>query len=911
MPADVFSSYSANGTLVVGEFYYAVGPTFTVAYPFTISLYLNGALDGGLPAVYFNYSVTAVNGTWHGSFDHVVFNATDPGGSGAPAAAPAFQVNGTGLGPSGLPNDFELVIVGNDDGDTTTFFLINGTMTLRYWASATSSYTTVPAAYDAGSDTGETSTGVMPIYRTPLLGGAPTVHLMVGPSFVQGLWNVSVATDGAREFVAKQSPDNAFLFVSPGNAFDQATAQWVPTVRLFGATHSVFYVPNAGSFELEWLLSDRVPANYSVTNLLPLANSSTPLTVGPLTVNTTLGGYTPLLAWGNAELAAISSGAGTVASPYILEHHAVGGLDPVFGQMNDFGFPVFAGVLLINTTASVDVLQPQLGVAYGAWQDPLLKFLGVPTTNELQVELWNVSDLVLLNSTDLSGWLPASLAAFPTGEVLVWNGTDDLVSRNTFQDQGVALALYGGKNNTVWGNTILASSVEPSFAYANNTTGILESESGDLIYNNYVAVPVPAVTPTLNAVSCQITCQPASYVDTWNVPKEAATASTTVQGIVLTGSILHTWYQGGNFWSNYGTAADPFGVLPYTNGGAITHGGDYVPLTVSTLYNVTFTETGLAAGLPWNETSDSVTTASTTTTLTIALPNGTYPYTIGPPAGYAGPGPANLTVNGTNLSIPITFDELFTWTVHASGLVTGWSWNLTIATDTLPAVPVANLNTTHHSWTADLVNGSYSYSVSTYGYHAAPAAGVVTIDGADAVLTIHFTLVPILTVTATGLGASTPWTVTVTQGPNSVQQTAVGDGSLVFTVLQINSGKFSWSVSATNYTATPASGTGTSSTPVTEGVAFLANTPSSSSGSGLSWEWIVIGILAALAAAGFGLFLVERRRGRAPPKALVAAPLAAAPAAAAVAPSPAPTGPAPWEESESDTERSPAYGRRP
>ncbi len=906
---NVFEATGPNGTLDAPYLYYATGPTVNISQPFTLGLYLNAADVGGRPAIYFNYTVSNRTIDDSGSFDHVVFNSV-AGAVHSPAPAPVFQVNGTAVDPYGLPNDFELDLVGNGDGDTTTFFALNATLGLRFWNASAEAFQVVPTAYDAGSDTGETSNGVLPVYHAPLLGGPPTVAVGTGPSFVEGLWNVSGALDGSRNFSVAQKPQNAFLFVSPGTTFNESTAQWVPTIRL-GAAASDFAIPDTGNFSLQWMLSDREPVNFSVTDLVPLAGSNTTLTVN-LTVDDPLGSYTPLLAWKNAELPAISTGGGTAADPYILIHRSVGDLEPIFGQTNDFGFPVFAGVLLIDTTSYVHVVDPPVAVSYGTWSYPTLDLLGLPHNNSLQLEFWNVSDVVVTNSSDLSGWLPASVYPFPAAEVEFWGSEGNLVAGNTFYDQGYALALYGGKNNTVWGNTILSGSTRPSLDGGNATVGLLEWESGDLLYNNYVAVPVPALTPTINAFSCQVACLPASYTDIWNVSRQPVNATATVDGVALSGSILHLGYQGGNFWSNYGSAKDPFGDLPYNDGGLITHDGDYLPLYPSTLYPVTFVETGLAAGLLWGESSLGVSTTSTTADLEVVAPNGSYAFNVTAPAGYLGPSPGAFVVNGSALAVPIVFDEEFTEEVAEAGLVTGWSWTVTFTPEAGSGGNGATVNSSAADASTDLTNGTYRYSVGAYGYDAKPSSGTLTVDGQPAPLNVRFALLPILTVTASGLAAGIPWSVTVVQGSSSFTATGVGDGAVVFTVLELAPGPFSWTASATNYTVSPATGSGTAPTPSSAGVDFSPVAGISATPAGVDWVPFALGGLAAVAVVGFLLYVRERRRHHGPPRPIApAVPAGVAAAATAVvvpatpAPAPAavPSTPPVWEEGPADTTR--------
>jgi thermopsin len=902
MEANVFASYGPNGTPQPPIYYYAVGPTFHVPYPFTINLYLNASLYRGFPAIYFNYSAT--NGSsWspHGTFDYVAFNSSR-GASATPVSAPEFQVNGTGNDPTGLPNDFELVLVGDGNGDTTTFFTLSATMALRQWNATAHAYTVVPAAFDAGSDTGETSNGVLPVYRAAT-GEPPTVSLLTGPSFVEGLWNVSTAVDGSRQFHLDQTPQSDFLFISPGSTFNASEAQWVPTLR-FGAASSVVSIPNTGAYTFEWMLSDRAPENYSATALHPSPNSSTTLVVD-LPVDAAAGSYTPLLAWGNAELGVISeSGNGTAGNPYVLIHHPEGPLDPVFGQLNDLGFPVFAGVLLVNTTSYVDVVQPSAAIDYGSWMAPQLASLGLPSTNTLQLEFWNVSNVSVRDSSDLSGWVSANFLPNPAAEVLFWGSDGNLVASNTFHDQGVALALYGGENNTVWGNTIVPSSQMPAFLNASNTTGILEWESGDLIYNNYLAVLNPAVTPTFDAFSCQNVCEPATYNDSWNVSLQPANASVTVLGMDLTGSILGTWYQGGNYWSNYGTPADPFGVLPYNDHGLISRGGDYVPLVLSTVYSVTFVESGLVPGAAWNVTLLGVTANSTSTQLVLYAPNGSTDASVGTPPGYVGPATVVVDVAGTNLTVPVNFTEVFEVTVHESGLVAGWSWNASFLGTSAGASGGAFASTAS-AGTVNLTNGTYACTFYAYGYATGPGLAKLTVGGRAVSRHLVFSLLPILTVAASGLSPGTPWTVTVTQGSSHVNETGLGDGTLVFTVLEINPGSFAWNVTVHGYSASPSAGQGTASRPgstptlTAVAVAFVA---SPAPAPGFDWTWAVVGALAALAVIGFALLALERRRRRPPSKPMVPAAVSAAPAAAPQAKA--------WDETP-DTKETPASGRPP
>lgn len=645
---NVFYATGPNGTLYAPVYYYAVGPTFTIHYPFTITFYENSTVLYDRPAVFFNYTVSNSTMRTSGSYDYVVFNATAARHVRTPYPAGVFQINGLQLSPVGLPNDLELDVVGNDDGDTTSFYQMDASLSIATWDSATRAYVPVRSAMDAGSETGETSDGVTVSWT----GSTPVAQMRLGPSFLYGLWGESSNT-GARTVVQTLSPANTFILVNPGRARNESEAQWVMSSPTGTTT---FYLPNGGAYWIEYLLSERDPGSAIVTGR---ANSTTDLAFAG-TLNSAEGVYTPLIAFGNAELAALSSGGrGTLADPYVLYQNEYGVIDPEFAQWNDFQFPVFPGLLLVDTNAYVSVTAPSFGIVYPSWMSATVEEFGLPPTNNLQLQFWDSSHVRVIGGT-ITGWLSAFLAGFPEGSVMFWNSSDNLVAGVTFPDQGDAIALYGGTGNTIWGNTFslaTTSAADPAdlLNSGNATQAVNESESGDLIYNNYFAVPFPAITPTYDPLSCQILCEPAIYTDAWNVPRQPASNVHVVDGVPLYGNILGLSWQGGNYWQNYGTASNPYGVLPYNNSGAITAGGDYYPLTPP-LYPVAFVETGLPAGATWSVTLNGITASGTTRCLTFWDPNGVYAFQVSPVRGHpAHPSQGTVIVQGSNVDEPIQF----------------------------------------------------------------------------------------------------------------------------------------------------------------------------------------------------------------------------------------------------------------
>lgn len=158
------------------------GPKVVVATPFLLYLYLNTSLVQGKSTVWFNYSIPQDN--LHGTYDEVEFNSTYGQKAGYSAPAPHYFISGTQLTPTGfIPYDAEMMIGGPGGGSTADIANISGTINLMEMNSTSGKFQNVKAAYDAGSETGETSVGV------DVSDSGSTAILSSGPSLIYGLWN--------------------------------------------------------------------------------------------------------------------------------------------------------------------------------------------------------------------------------------------------------------------------------------------------------------------------------------------------------------------------------------------------------------------------------------------------------------------------------------------------------------------------------------------------------------------------------------------------------------------------------------------------------------------------------------------------------------------------------------------------
>ncbi len=788
---------ASNGTLVAPSFYYALGPVVNISLPFTLDLYTNASLEtqGGLPydSVWFNYTLVNSSGVTPGSFDHVVFNSQDPRAPAPTIPAPVYEVNGASPTPTGyLPYDAELVLCGPGGGSTTSVLALNATMRLEYLNRTVGTYENVPTALGYGTDTGETIEGVAEYFDA---GG--TVHLGAGPSVLTPLWNATPsARPGAIDLTGTITPSTAFVFLNATGAFSADWAAWAP-------------VPPGG--QVDYRLS---PANYSGEILMSgydpapfVVNASNPATwtlPGALVANSSRGVYTPLIADGNDQLAELAlAGNGSADAPYLLPTGGIAHLDPIFGQMNDFTFPVFPGLLLRQTTARVDAnALPVFEVGYAGAALQTIFALSVlvgaplPVTNDLQLELYGTAGVTVFGTPAISGWFPPFLNGFPLANLMLWNTTGSLVGDNGFQNEGSSLLLFGGGHNVVWGNAFTGGATNATYpVFGGREVDLSVYESNDTIYDNSFTAAAAFAASTLLAQSPSTTIYTetyyagtaARYVDAWNVSARSASAVSIVNGYALYGSIVGGRVQGGNFWSDYGTPSNPTGVLPYNESGAIAIGGDDLPLELPSPFTVTvtFTESGLPTGATWSVDLNGAGASSVARSISFDVPNGSYSYVLGPVAGLsASPASGSFGIAGAPVVIGIAFSApsaaAFPVAFAEVGLAAGTNWSV--------ALGGLGASSVRDTITFEEPNGSYAFSVGALaGYSPTAPIGNLTVAGGPVTVTVNFTaLAGTLVLTLTPVNATvaidgrtqTPvngtLTVVVAPGLHSLEVSAPG-----------------------------------------------------------------------------------------------------------------------------------------
>ncbi len=589
-----------------------------------------------------------------------------------------YTANGLAYDPVGLTDDFELILGGPGGGSQADLFAADAQLALEYKTGG-GSYASVPSAFNYGGETGETVTGANVAWSNGLGGpsGATTFGTMTtGPPVLRGLWNATAA-EGSYPLTLGENPSNAFTLVTPTSGaanFVVNETTYAPNVY----TDTFWLTP--GSYSVTVELSDYAPVTLNVT-ILGGAQ------VYNITLNATpsAGVYTPLWAFSNSEVAAISSGgSGTPFHPYYLFNNSVGPLAPVFGVYNDYTFPVFPGVFLKDTSVSTELYRPSnFTTTTSTFQYP---GPNLSKQNDLQLWFWNVSKVAVVDAANISGWFGENAyypLSFNTFSVVFYESSGNLLAQDNFTTQSQGLLLYsggtffgpvnvGGGNNTVWNSTFRQVAPPTSCPAAPNCESLVPesfdlgleiAEAPDLVYNNYFATATTAWELPINLY----TGVKQTFVgNEWNVAVQSAGTihyASNFPAIPLRGSIINTSWQGGNYWWDYGLATNalngannPYGLLPYVEnattpirqilGGSyydatyIDPGGDLHPLIPSSLFEVKLAISGRAKEAPkWkaeveNATNSSILLDNFTTTLanrTVYLPNGTYRFEVLPP----------------------------------------------------------------------------------------------------------------------------------------------------------------------------------------------------------------------------------------------------------------------------------------
>lgn len=705
--------HSHNGTVVPGVFYYDIGPVVNITFPFTLKLYLSTAVVGGYDTVYFNYSIagkspsgSAVNRS--GTYDTVQFNSKATTGSAVTPPA-HYEVSGNRLTDTGfIPMDAEFIIGGPGGGSTADFYNISGNMHLLMEGSQ-GTFFPVGSAFNAGSETGETSSGISEYFS------GQTAYLSTGPSFVIPLWNLTSNT-GYATVSGTVKPADAFVFISNSTNFNEKTAQWAPVNSSGGFSFRLA----PGNYSMEFLLSYYDP---NVTSLGHLSAGTTKsIGVVNLGRNVSQGLYTPIYISGNNQLREFSiSGNGTETNPYLVagpSYLSTGsGLSSVFSRTNDYLFPVFNSILVSGTSN----YSLYTGFRTSSGNSPFLvnyttpglleltQGFDVPEYNYLPSAFYNSSNVTVNNSV-FSGWF--STVVFndytpdnvpPVASLIMWNTTHSLVERNTFMSQGSGMLIYNANSsssdNYVWNNTFTDyQETYPGMYYGYAPIGLIVESSGNTIFNNAFTSTIPLVS--IDGHDANIyTGTNVVYTDSFNVSRSQGRSGIIFDNVHLTGSIVNSSFPGGNYYYNYfGNGSEPYngtgvGFVFNNQGtfnGSINDGYDYSPLTIHG-YETSVNATGLPPGAKtYFDINNAIYSINPGSKATLYLPNGSYflegfelvssqvrfiPITT---MGIFALSSGDFSAIGPVMNMTLVYSTYYNLTVRESGLPNGTVWGFAV-----------------------------------------------------------------------------------------------------------------------------------------------------------------------------------------------------------------------------------------
>jgi YVTN family beta-propeller protein len=226
-------------------------------------------------------------------------------------------------------------------------------------------------------------------------------------------------------------------------------------------------------------------------------------------------------------------------------------------------------------------------------------------------------------------------------------------------------------------------------------------------------------------------------------------------------------------------------------------------------YPVTFYEEGLLNGTLWNVSVGGLVLTTELRNLSFSLPNGTYPWSVIPIAGYNAVWAGNMTILGSRAQVTVVFARItYSLTFQETGLPDGTRWTVVLGT--------SSSSSTTSSISFQEPNGSYSYTIGGIaGWAPSTSEGALLVTGRSVVQLVVWSerTFPV-TFTEEGLPSGTEWWVNASDGSSG--------SSVTRTVsLRVANGTYTYSVATTNKTySSPAGLLTVFDGPVSVGVAF-------------------------------------------------------------------------------------------
>ncbi len=509
---------------------------------------------------------------------------------------------------------------------------------------------------------------------------------------------------------------------------------------------------------------------------------------------------------------------------------------------------------------------------------------------------------VMLNGTFAAHLVGLGAYADALGVAMSAGATFNVVTQSAFvNDTSYGVEISSGSSNLVYDNTFIgdngagaaynathvqAFSSSPSNAF-NDSIGVgnywadWHTYAGGVLAPYYVGSGAWDYHPLGAPEGMYLVTFSATGLSPgapWSVTLGSSTVS-TIQSSISIAELP------GNYSFTVSGGADWL-ASPSSGAVAVTSAPVAVPVNFTRLYTVTFAETGLPSSTSWTVYLNGVGATGSSSSLSLDVPAGTYPFTVVNPAGYvASPSSGSVNVSG-NYTVPLTFSPApptsTTVTVEETGLAAGTPWRVLFGG--------VSHSSSATSLTFSVTPGNYSFEFAPVAnYTASPASGVATALGSTYLLLVTFAPVTYpVTFSETGLAAGTVWSVTV----QDVRYTS----SAATLTVDLPNGSFDYQFAeVSGYSVGARSGSGlVAGDPLSVSAAYSPG----SAPSFVESSTFVTGLAVALAVAVVGLALalfalLRRPRSPSPPRPASAPPRGTATAAGTSGP-PAP--PPPWSE---------------
>ena len=358
-----------------------------------------------------------------------------------------------------------------------------------------------------------------------------------------------------------------------------------------------------------------------------------------------------------------------------------------------------------------------VGMTGNEWS-PSSDFISSNGTTAIITGVDNMRQFTVLYNPDMG--IKDISALFPSSEYMdtvTWQGRDIVLSGYESNGNSSSIFIYNTTrqiptaiNTTYYGNTSIVDSAVMAGNSVYFTTFNVKTVSNEtyVIYLSYYGVV--KLTPT-GCINVKVNTP--SSIEINNETYFATSASVP------------------EFIGNYTLAVSSPGYVSYFTTVDVSP-FEYLYLNITLepkFYGITFTENGLPSGVSWSVTLNGTTKSSSSSNITFLVPNGTYSYSIAPISGYtilSMPGynetTESLTVNGYNLSYPVTFlhnnEGYFVVTVYpvnATLYINGTAYQ---RTGILVSTPAGNNGGgAVEFFNISLAPGTYQVKITATGYH--------------------------------------------------------------------------------------------------------------------------------------------------------------------------------------------------